>query len=215
MSTTREEVLGRVRRALGGTRRSPEEIHAAHAAIQRDYQAEPTLTPEERLELFTDRLVDYDATVHPCAEAEVPATIAGILRERGKTGLLTSPAFPAAWLPDGFTFDRSPELPYEALDACEGAVTDCVLAIAVTGTIVLRHSPELGRRALSLVPDYLLCVIRAEQVVETVPEAIRRMAGLLPESLTTISGPSATADIEMTRIKGVHGPRTLEVILVG
>jgi L-lactate dehydrogenase complex protein LldG len=117
-------------------------------------------------------------------------------------------------LPASVEFTRDDNLPYRTLDESEGAITDCVLAIAVTGTLVLRHSLDGGRRALSLVPDYLLVIVRAEQVVETVPEAIRALNVYSTDALTTISGPSATADIEMIRIKGVHGPRTLEVILV-
>jgi L-lactate dehydrogenase complex protein LldG len=140
--------------------------------------------------------------------------VAGILRARGKTGLLVPAGVPAAWLPEGFAFRVDEGLSYAELDASQGVLTACDGAIALTGTIVIAHTPGQGRRALSLVPDYHLCVVRLDQLVATVPEGMRRMAGLLPAPLTTISGPSATSDIEMIRVKGVHGPRTLEVILV-
>ena len=106
------------------------------------------------------------------------------------------------------------DLSYDALDRSEGVLTGCSVAIASTGTIVLRHGAGEGRRALTLVPDYHVCVVFRDQVLQTVPEAMRQLAALRPALVTTISGPSATADIEMTRIRGVHGPRTLDVVLV-
>ena len=221
--SVRDEILARVRTALAGPRLDAAGIAGQLAAIPREYQSASSLTSDERIELRCDRLRDYDANVHRCAESEVAATVARIMGERGKRELIAAPDFPPNWLPPskksdqsdrsvGFTQDEA--LPYRTLDESEGAITDCALAIAVTGTLVLRHSVEGGRRALSLVPDYLLCVVRAEQVVETVPEGIRALSAFASDALTTISGPSATADIEMIRIKGVHGPRTLEVILV-
>ena len=209
--SVREEILGRVRTALATTRADAATIAAEHAALPRDYQAASSLTAEERIDLLCDRLRDYDANVHHCSEVEVAGTIARILEQRGKRSLIAARGFPAEWLP---TAIRDTDLAYRSLDESEGAITDCALAIAVTGTLVLRHSVEGGRRALSLVPDYLLVVVRADQVVETVPEGIRALSAFASDALTTISGPSATADIEMTRIKGVHGPRTLEVVLV-
>lgn len=204
----------RVRSAIGAPRAAAE-IDAMYGAIPRTYVQSATLSAAEQAELLTDRLVDYDAEVHECGPDAVAETIAAALQARGKTGALVPPAFPADWLPADFDFNRDPDVGYDAMDVSQGVLTDCALAIAETGTIVLRHSTERGRRALTLVPDYLLCVIRKEQIVQTVPEAIRQMASFAAEPLTTISGPSATADIEMTRIKGVHGPRTLEVVLVG
>jgi L-lactate dehydrogenase complex protein LldG len=117
-------------------------------------------------------------------------------------------------LPGGIEWVRDEALSHRQLDAVEGVMTGCTVAIALTGTIVLCHSAREGRRALTLVPDYHLCLVEAEQVVETVSEALRRLDRLNPALVTTISGPSATADIEMTRVKGVHGPRTVDVVLV-
>ena len=115
--------------------------------------------------------------------------------------------------PRNFPFIRDENLSYETLDGSEGILTTCAVAVALTGTIILRHGRS-GRRAITLIPDYHLCIVRASQVVETVPEAIRELESPSRSPITTISGPSATADIEMTRIKGVHGPRRLAVILV-
>ena len=133
---------------------------------------------------------------------------------RGKRGLIVPHGLPAIWLPEDFAFVPDDALSYEALDRSEGVLTGCAVAIAATGTIVLCHSPAEGRRALSLVPDYHLCVVYEEQVVETVPEGIRNLRPHQSDPITTISGPSATSDIEMTRVKGVHGPRVLDVVLV-
>jgi len=120
---------------------------------------------------------------------------------------------PENWLPKDFDFVPGGLLTYQELDACDGALTGCAAAIAVTGTIVLEHSREQGRRSLTLIPDYHLCIVFTNQIHETVPEAIRRVAAST-SPITTVSGPSATSDIEMTRVKGVHGPRCLDVIIV-
>jgi len=203
--TAREQVLARIRKNQGGP---------ADQSIPREYADVSPLSCEEVVEQFADRLRDYNATVHRCAAAAVAETVAGILRARRKSGLLVPAGLPGEWLPDGFEFSVDKGLSYAELDASQGVLTACDGAIALTGTIVIAHSPQQGRRALSLVPDYHLCVVGLDQLVATVPEGMRRMAGLLPAPLTTISGPSATSDIEMIRVKGVHGPRTLEVILV-
>ncbi|MCC2672849.1 MAG: hypothetical protein K0Q72_5321 [Armatimonadetes bacterium] len=213
MSSAREEVLGRVRRALGNET-VPEARAAEYAALPRRYQADPDPDREAVVRLFVERLEDYGAAVHSCAEIGIAETVAAVLTARGARGLLVSQGLPAEWLPTGFAFTRESSQSYAELDQSEGVLTGCALAIALTGTIVISHSPLHGSRALTLVPDFHLCVVRADEIVHTVPEGIRAMAKLGNAPLTTISGPSATSDIEMTRIKGVHGPRTLEVILV-
>ena len=209
--SSKEQVLGRIRSALrepGGDRA------AEYAAIARGYQQAGVLDAAARLELFQSRLHDYGVHVAQCGGAGVAQAIAERLREHGKRGLLASPGFPQEWLPDGFEFDWTQKLDYQAIDASEGVVTTCAAAIAVTGTIVLQDlAPGQGARALSLIPDYHLCVVNIDQLVETAPEAIQAIDAAGIRTLTTISGPSATSDIEMTRVRGVHGPRTLEVII--
>jgi L-lactate dehydrogenase complex protein LldG len=172
------------------------------------------LDPAGRTQLFRDRLLDYGAGVYECPETELPNTIGDAVSARKKQSLLIPPGLSRAWLPAALPVRTDEGLSYDELDRAEGVLTGCAIAIATTGTIVLRHSHNDGRRALTLIPDYHLCVVFAGQIVETVVEGVRAMStfGRLP--LTTISGPSATADIEMTRIKGVHGPRLLDVIIV-
>lgn len=120
----------------------------------------------------------------------------------------------AEWLPAGFEFVTDDGMSSMALDAFDGVMTGSTVAIALTGTVILQNVPGQGRRAVTLVPDYHLCVVNAADVVETVPQAMERLRGTAGLTTTFFSGPSATADIEMTRIKGVHGPRHLDVILV-
>jgi len=178
--------------------------------VRREYIQSRTLNIEQ----FVERLQDYNAGVYRCSEAELPPTIAHAMIVRGKNALVIPPAFPAEWLPAGKSFVRDHGLTYTELDQAEGALTGCTVAISFTASIVLTHSAHEGRRALTLIPDYHLCIVRMDQVVETVPEGIRALREFRTRPITTIAGPSATADIEMTRVKGVHGPRTLDVILV-
>ena len=208
MSAAKDEVLARIRSALGG-RAAP-----IRSSGPREYRVAGVLSFSERIELFIDRLHDYDAVVHRAGRHEIAAAIAGALEARAKRGLLVPLGIRSEWLPPGFLFQRDTELSYDEIDGSEGVLTGCAGAIALTGTIVLRHSESEGRRALTLIPDYHLCVVYEQQVVETVPEAIEQMSAYARSPITTVSGPSATSDIEMTRVKGVHGPRTLEVILV-
>lgn len=211
MSSARDEILQRVRTALKDVEGTRE---LEYSSVARDYIQRDAGSLAQRLELFTDRLRDYDACVYHCTEPEIALTVAKALAERGKKRVLVPGGVPEQWLPPNIDFLRDSGFGFEEIDNSDGVITGCALAIALTGTIVLRHSTAEGRRALTLIPDYHLCIVRAEQIVQSVPEAIRQMSDFASCPITTISGPSATADIEMTRIKGVHGPRTLDVILV-
>ena len=208
----RSLILGRIADILG-TR--TESADAAHAAIPREYAIGASLGREACLELLADRLQHYQVDVYRCERATLSKTIGAALSARSKARMLVPPDIDPAWLCAGVEFVPDTGLPFSELDRSEGVLTGCSFAIANTGTIVLRHGAGEGRRALTLIPDYHLCVVMADQVVQTVPEAIRQLAAAGARLLTTISGPSATADIEMTRIRGVHGPRTLDVVLVG
>jgi L-lactate dehydrogenase complex protein LldG len=167
------------------------------------------------LELLEDRLRDYDARVMRVGEAEVAAAAAKMMHDRGVRRIVVPDGLRAEWLPSGFEFVVDEGLSAAELDGMDGVMTGATVAIAETGTVVLQNAAGQGRRAATLVPDYHLCVVRVEDVVETVPEAIARLEGTAGLATTFVSGPSATADIEMTRIKGVHGPRFLDVILAG
>jgi len=196
--SARDEVLGRIRRALADRPRPVE--------VPRAYRTAGLLDRTALLDLLTDRLVDYGALVRRCTADELPAVL---VESVGRRRVAVPPGLP--WELPGAVVDDG--LAAAELDRLDGVVTACAVAVAETGTIVLDASADQGRRAITLVPDRHLCVVRAEQVVQTVPEAIARLDPARP--LTWISGPSATSDIELHRVEGVHGPRTLEVILVG
>ena len=203
----RTEVLARIRSALG-----PEPVVPEVSRGYRTAGDHPPGSPE-LLELLADRLLDYKAGVSRCTADGLPATIAAVLDRLAAGGRLVVPP----GLPEGWTLDRDVlrddgGTSVDVLDGVAGVLTACSVAVAETGTIVLDAGPDQGRRALSLVPDLHLCVVRADQVVHTVPEALRRLDPRRPQ--TWISGPSATSDIELNRVEGVHGPRTLEVVLV-
>jgi L-lactate dehydrogenase complex protein LldG len=206
----REEILGRVRTAVGDG--------AAPPPVARRYRTaeQPReLAADELVEQLVDRLVDYRALVRRSTTALVAASVVAALTERGARRV----AVPDGILPAGL--DRlepgielvgdDPPLAAAQLDGLDGVLTGCAVAIAETGTIVLDGGAGQGRRILSLVPDYHLVVVTAAQVVAGVPETLARLDPTRPQ--TWISGPSATSDIELDRVEGVHGPRTLEVIL--
>jgi L-lactate dehydrogenase complex protein LldG len=208
----RAQVLGRIRGILGA-RDVPAPV--AYRSIAREYQATPAGDGDQRIALFVERLEHYQVGVHRCELAALRRTIGETLANRGTSRPVIPSDLPREWLPADLAAVEDRGLSSVDLDLSDGVITGCSMAIAATGTIVLRHAAGEGRRALTLVPDYHLCVVSTDQIVQTVPEAIRRLAGWRPALVTTISGPSATADIEMTRIRGVHGPRTLDVIVCG
>ncbi len=205
--TAREAILGRIRDALAGATETP--------PAPRAYRREDARDRAAILDELVDRLADYRARVTRTPSRDLPAAIADACAAYGIERLVVPADCPAEWAPSGVTVLRDTgALSYSALDESDGVLTGCALAIAQTGTIVLDSGVCQGRRALSLVPDRHLCVVRAEQVVGIVPEAIARLAGTPMRPLTFISGPSATSDIELSRVEGVHGPRTLHVFLV-
>lgn len=193
--------------------------HAAEPAddslIPRAYREAQPRALADRLALFEHRLRDYEAGVTRASRQSTAAAVAHCLASRSIARLAIPRGLPAAWLPPGYLFEQADDLDPAALEAFPGVLTACTLAIAETGTIVLQSVPGQGPRRLSLVPDYHLCVVLDSQVVDTVPEALAQLSATAALPTTFISGPSATSDIEMTRVRGVHGPRTLDVILAG
>jgi L-lactate dehydrogenase complex protein LldG len=216
----RDEVLARIRTALGGSApggsppgSSPPDGQAAPAdPVPRGYRISGDLGTAQLLDLLAERLRDYGCTVRRTAPDQLMTAVAEALGQRGAARVVVPAGLDLAGLPAGAEIVADDGLSPAALDAVDGVITGAAVAIAETGTIILDGSPGQGRRALSLVPDYHVCIVRAEQVVGLVPEARARLDPR--RSLTWISGPSATSDIELDRVQGVHGPRTLDVILV-
>ncbi len=214
MGESRDAVLARILAATGKSEGTePAEIAADWAGLPRHYGCSSTLDRPQTLALLAERLRDYDACVETVQESMLSATIHKRLTANGNPRMLVPPEMPQTLLGGGsFTADAG--FSYEELDGFGGVLTNATVAIALTGTLVLQNVPGQGRRAATLIPDYHLCVVAAEDVVETVPEAMARLQPTASLATTFISGPSATADIEMTRIKGVHGPRVLDVLIV-
>ncbi len=156
---------------------------------------------------------DYRALVRRATPLTIGAEVSAALSARGARTVVVPPGLDVP-LPEFAAVTVDDGLGAAELDAFDAVVTGAAVAIAETGTIVLDGAPNQGRRAISLVPDYHLCIVSSDQVVHLVPEAVERLAGSAARPLTWISGPSATSDIELERVEGVHGPRTLEVILV-
>ncbi|MEU6172177.1 LUD domain-containing protein [Streptantibioticus parmotrematis] len=213
MSGSRDVVLGRVRRALADVPASerPEDV-----AVPRDYRTTHTDDdPARTLDLLGAHLADYRARVHRCGEEDIPQRVTELLAERGSRAVVVPAGLPSAWLSRAAGVEvvtDDPGLTHARLDGVGSVVTGCALAIAETGTLVLDASPDQGSRRISLIPDHHVCVVRAPaQVVASVPLALPRLDPARP--LTWISGPSATSDIELDRVEGVHGPRVLDVII--
>lgn len=209
--SAREDILSRIRAALQDSPEAPQ--------IPREYRAASGMGADQLIELLVDRLVDYKAQVAVVPEAEVPARIASLLD--GVRTYVVPEGLDAGWLAgvddggSGSSHRRldSPAEPLSVagLDSVDAVVTGSAVAVAETGTIILDGSANQGRRAISLVPDHHICVVKAADIAGILPEALRRIDGTRP--ITMISGPSATSDIELERVEGVHGPRRLDVLI--
>jgi L-lactate dehydrogenase complex protein LldG len=214
----KETILWRIRHA---TRDVPQDERPEDVPVERGYRKEDDADREEIVERFAESVAEYKAEVRRVTEDELPDAIEEALRRRGVRRLVVPPFLPREWIPEGVDALRDaarPRLTNEELDESDGVLTGCALGIAQTGTIVLDSGRAQGRRALTLLPDYHLCVVRDNQIVGLVPEAFANLEETVKDegrAVTFISGPSATSDIELNRVEGVHGPRTLEVLIVG
>jgi L-lactate dehydrogenase complex protein LldG len=208
MSNARDEILQRIGKAI--TNPSVEE------PVNRAYRRSGILGREEGVELFCQRVREYEAEVERLDDTELAARISKVCNERNLRTLVVPAGIPAAWRCTDVELVDDHGLSTRALDRIDGVFTGCTAAVAETGTIILTTGPEEGRRALSLVPDLHICVVRESQIVELLPEALSLLVEnqLDRRPITFISGPSATSDIELNRVEGVHGPRTLVVLVV-
>lgn len=222
MSTAREEILGRVRAAIApatATANPATEATPAPAPVTtpRSYRHTDRRPRHELAALFCARVADYRAEVQRIRAEQLRDAIAGAAARHGAHRLAIPPGLPKHWRPAQIELISDDHLTPHALDALDGVITGCTLAIAETGTIALSAAPPEGRRLLSLVPDLHICVVAADQIVGSVPEAIAQLAEITHRDrrpVTLISGPSATSDIELQRVEGVHGPRRLVVLLI-
>jgi L-lactate dehydrogenase complex protein LldG len=206
MTTAREEILALVRASH----------HATPSPVPRGYRRIGALTVDACAKMFATRVADYRAEVREVAAADIPTAIASVCLELGVVRLGVPAGFPVELRPDSLDVVEDHDLSPRELDALGGVATGCTVAIAETGTIILAGGSAEGRRALTLVPDLHICVIRRDQIVELVAEAHAMLDDLVKQGrrpLTFISGPSATSDIELSRVEGVHGPRTLVALI--
>ncbi|SCL26410.1 L-lactate dehydrogenase complex protein LldG [Micromonospora rhizosphaerae] len=197
--SSREQILGRLRAAIGPGTRSP-------AEVPRNYRPAGAAAD---LDVLVHRLTDYKATVHRCSDAEVAKVVDEVL---GGRRIVVPPGVPRHWLPATVDAVTDEHLTTEQIAAFDGVVTAAAVAVAETGTVVLDAAADQGRRVVTLLPDVHICVLRTDQVVAGVPDALARLDPHRP--MTWISGPSATSDIELNRVEGVHGPRRLHVVIV-
>ena len=205
--TAKDIMLDRIRKGIAN---APEPSPIPHDFRERDERDRAAI-----LEDFIERLLDYKAMVTRADTVGLLQAIADACNEHNIQRLVVPADLPQSWVPSTVTVLRDePKLSIAELDESSGVLTGCALAIAQTGTIILDGGANQGRRALSLVPDRHLCVVHAEQVVGLVPEAIAKLAKQATNPITLISGPSATSDIELSRVEGVHGPRILHVLFV-
>lgn len=206
MSDAREAILKRIV-AAGAS---------AKQAATLEYRRSGTLAAAERTALFCRRISEYHADVKRIDESGLPMLISSVCRECNARRLVVPPGLSLGWRSADLRFVEDHGLSTSELGSVDGALTGCTAAIAESGTIVLTASPIEGRRALTLVPDLHVCIVQESQIVELLPEALAKVAAdrLERQPITFISGPSATSDIELSRVEGVHGPRKLVVLVV-
>jgi L-lactate dehydrogenase complex protein LldG len=207
--SARDAILERVRAATRAA--------AAPPVAQHDYRRAGSLTPAERSDLFCERVGDYRAEVRRIAAADIAAEIDAVLASRAVRAVVVPAGLDPGWRPASVEIVADTGLSAAELDRLGAVVTGCTVAIAETGTIVLTAAPDEGRRVLTLVPDLHVCVVEEARIVELVPEAMGQLAALVRAErrpVTFVSGPSATSDIELSRVEGVHGPRDLVVLVV-
>lgn len=209
MSSARTEILERIRATTGAT--------TTLTPTPRDYRQADERSRDQLVALFCERVEDYKAEVEYVDLPDLPVAIGAAASRHGARRMVIPAQLPNEWRPPDVELTPDQSLTPRELDQLDGVITGCTVAIAETGTIALSAGPYEGRRLLTLVPDVHICVVPARQVVATVPEAIAQLGLVVRESrrpLTLISGPSATSDIELQRVEGVHGPRKLVVLVI-
>jgi len=213
---SKNEILNRVRKALG---KQTVQDQSGSEDIERKYKQTGNSSEKENTALFAERVGEYRAEVSIIEKNKVKENIERVCRKQEVKKLVMPPGFPEKWIPGSveLVMDEGGKLSKDELDNSDAVLTGCTLAIAQTGTIVLDAGPGQGRRVLTLLPDFHICVVKSDQIVDVVPQAFSRLrqayTGKLPP-ITFISGPSATSDIELSRVEGVHGPRRLDVLVV-
>jgi len=215
VSAAREEILGRIRSALADV---PATERPGDVPVERDYRRRGKLGAEARIELLAERLRDYHAEVRTVAPDRVGEAVAEACGQWGLTEVVVPPELEAAWRPPGVEVVEDRGLDPAELDRIDAAVTGCAAAIAETGTLLLDGRGASGRRVITLVPDHHICVVTVDQVLESVPEGVAALAPAVIDDhapITLVSGPSASSDIELSRVEGVHGPRNLLVLIAG
>ncbi len=217
-ASAKEEILSRIRHALLDV---PADENPEQITTERNYHMQTSQSHEEIVQLFVSRLEDYNAGVHRIQEAEISGIVAKLLKKYSLNQLVMPADIPQAWVPAELVValrDEQNQLTNEQMGESNSVIlTACAVAIAQTGTIVLDGGSLQGRRVLSLLPDYAFCVVREDQIVGLVPEAIAYLNDTITQHhqpITFISGPSATSDIELSRVVGVHGPRHLDILLI-
>jgi L-lactate dehydrogenase complex protein LldG len=215
VSTARDEILGRIRSSLADV---PAAEGPADVPVAREYVRHGELAGEALIARFEDRLRDYDARVRRVAPGEVAAAVAAACAEMQCRSVVVPAGLRPDWRPSGIRVVEDDGLTAHQLDEIDAAVTGCASAIAETGTLILDGRGDSGRRLVTLVPDHHVCIVTADQIHAIVPEAVAALGPAIREQrvpITLVSGPSASSDIELSRVEGVHGPRHLMVVIVG